>query len=63
MQTIHYLRKAHKREDGNDGLLYLHRWETGYQELIFDSDKQAQTFIKKANEKERIAEHKKLSSL
>jgi hypothetical protein len=40
--TLSYVRPANKRKDGYDGFLYLHRWPTGYQFLVFNTKKQAE---------------------
>jgi hypothetical protein len=51
METLTYIRKATKTNDGHDGLLYRHTWATGFQELIFSSkeaaDKRRAEFSKK----------------
>jgi hypothetical protein len=53
METLNFLRKAKKQKDGYDGFLYLHRWDTGWQELIFNSKEDADKYIKKLNKKEK----------
>jgi hypothetical protein len=34
-ETLNYKRVAHKSNDGDDGLIFVHTWATGFQELIF----------------------------
>ena len=41
MNRLTYLRKATKSRDGQNGFLYRHSWNTGFQELIFDSKEAA----------------------
>ena len=43
--TLIYRRKATHAKDNADGLLYLHRWPTGYQELIFRDEDAAQKWL------------------
>mgnify|MGYP000432078952 CR=1 FL=1 len=47
--TVTYVREAKKRSDGSDGLLFVHRWGTGYQELIFPTRQAAQDFEDREN--------------
>lgn len=47
--TVTYLRHASAKRDGADGVLCLHKWPTGYQELIFASRKAAQDFEDREN--------------
>jgi hypothetical protein len=47
--TLGYARVALKAKDGTDGLLYIHRWKTGNQELIFPSEDAADRFGKIEN--------------
>ena len=49
MQTLHFVRVATKAKDSLDGLLYIHQWETGFQELIFNSKESAENWIKNQN--------------
>jgi hypothetical protein len=35
MNTLGFKRQARKATDGAVGLLYVHRWATGYQLLVF----------------------------
>jgi len=49
MQTLHFVRAATKAKDSLDGLLYIHQWETGFQELIFNSKESAENWIKNQN--------------
>jgi hypothetical protein len=44
--TLQYVREAKKGKDGADGLLYIHHWKTGYQELIMVSEAHADAFGK-----------------
>ena len=34
-ETLTYDRVAHKANDGYDGLLFVHSWNSGFQRLIF----------------------------
>lgn len=43
-ETLTYIRIATRAKDCYDGLLYLHRWETGYQYLIFPTTEKADSF-------------------
>lgn len=43
--TLTYLRKATAVQDAGAGLLYLHHWATGYQELIFPDAAAAQRWL------------------
>jgi hypothetical protein len=36
-----FLRQATKHKDGHDGVLYLHNWGTGWQELVFPNVEEA----------------------
>jgi hypothetical protein len=36
---------ATKQKDASDGLLYIHSWPTGWQELIFHSKQHAADFL------------------
>jgi hypothetical protein len=47
--TLGYGRRALKAQDNKDGLLYIHRWATGHQELIFDDEAEAERFAKAEN--------------
>jgi hypothetical protein len=33
--TLTYIRAARRQHDGYDGVLYVHAWATGAQELVF----------------------------
>lgn len=46
-QTLAYIRVATERKDGKDGVLYLHHFVTGFQELIFDTHEHAARFFTK----------------
>ena len=54
-QTIGFLREATEEKDNATGLLYVHHWGTGFQQLIFQSDEEALAFIKNVNEKQEVA--------
>lgn len=43
--SLTYQRRAVAAKDGRDGLLYLHRWSTGFQLLIFQSLSAAQEWL------------------
>lgn len=49
LHTIHLIRRAHKNTDGVEGLLYLHQWPTGFQELVFEREELARQFLDKLN--------------
>lgn len=34
-ESLTYDRVAHKHQDGNDGLIFIHTWPTGFQRWIF----------------------------
>lgn len=40
-----YQRRAVAAKDGQDGHLFLHRWSTGFQHLIFQSLSAAQLWL------------------
>lgn len=42
--SLHYLRKADKNKDGKYGYLYIHRWATGYEQLVFDEHADAKSW-------------------
>ena len=44
-ETLTYSRVAHKAKDGTDGLLFVHTWATGFQELIFQSYDSAKRWL------------------
>lgn len=46
MHTLTFKRVASHRTDGSDGLLYIHSWPTGWQELIFHSREHAAGFLR-----------------
>lgn len=46
---LSYLRVAHKQKDGADGVLYMHQWATGYQELVFVNEEAAKKFEDRLN--------------
>jgi hypothetical protein len=43
---LHYVRKASRAKDGQDGVLYFHHFGTGSQELIFQDHGAAAKFAK-----------------
>lgn len=49
LQTLTFLRLATKAKDGANGILYRHTWATGFQEIIFPSQRAANLFIKDLN--------------
>lgn len=51
-ETLTYLRKATHSKDNADGLLYLHKWATGYQELIFPDEVAAQRWFDTQNNRD-----------
>ncbi len=44
-ETLGYRCKATVTRHGAKGFVYVHRWATGYQELIFESHRQAAKWI------------------
>lgn len=44
--TLKYVRVATKGKDSCDGLLYIHQWPTGHQELVMVSEAHADKFGK-----------------
>lgn len=52
LHTLTKIRLAHKSKDGAEGILYVHQWPTGFQELIFTSEKMAEQFLDKLNGEE-----------
>ncbi len=53
-ETLHFLRMATKAKNGRTGVLYVHNWATGYQELIFDDHESAKRFEAKLNTPEYL---------
>jgi hypothetical protein len=47
---VFYMRKATEAKDGKDGFVYLHRWSTGHQELIFPTQQAAVEWVNKMNQ-------------
>lgn len=43
-ETLVFKRMATKAKDDKNGVLYIHYFENGYQELIFDSHEAAKKF-------------------
>lgn len=43
--TLHYHGKATRQNHGVDGVIYLHRWQTGFQYLIFPSKERAEEWL------------------
>lgn len=50
LHTLTKIRRASKHGDGAEGILYVHQWPTGFQELIFETEALAQQFLGKLNE-------------
>jgi hypothetical protein len=50
LHTLTKIRRATKHSDGAEGILYIHQWPTGFQELIFETEALAQQFLGKLNE-------------
>lgn len=50
VHTLTRLRAAHKHEDGAEGILYMHQWPTGFQELIFANERLAEQFLARLNQ-------------
>lgn len=46
-ETLSYIRVAIEKKDGRNGVLYLHHFVTGFQELIFDTHEHAKKFFTK----------------
>lgn len=57
--SLRYLRVAYKAKDNADGLLYLHHFGTGNQELIFDDEAAADKFA--AGDNAKITHKQKIS--
>lgn len=53
-ETLIFKRMATKAKDGNKGVIYLHSWSTGYQELIFESHEAANKAKAKLNTPEYL---------
>ena len=49
METLNFVRVATKAKDDANGFIYIHQWETGFQELIFTSKESAEEWIKNQN--------------
>lgn len=49
IHTVSYVRLATKARDGANGLLYIHRWPTGHQSLVFSKVADANTFEARLN--------------
>jgi len=50
LHTLTKIRRAHKNNDGVEGIVYVHQWPSGFQEVVFESEKIAEDFRKKLNE-------------
>jgi hypothetical protein len=46
MNTLAFMRPATKKKDGHDGVLYMHNFVTGFQELVFDNHEAARKYAK-----------------
>lgn len=44
-ETLTYIRQANVKIDGSNGFLFLHRWETGFQYLIFSHMTEAMEYL------------------
>lgn len=44
IETLTFKRIAHKAKDGQGGVIYVHTWSTGFQELIFNTKEQAEKY-------------------
>lgn len=49
LHTLTYIRRATKSRDGHEGLLYVHQWPTGFQELVFENEALAAKFLQHLN--------------
>lgn len=49
-QTLDYIRPATVKKDSYNGFLYLHRFDAGFQYLIFPSHEAAKKFEQKMND-------------
>ena len=54
MHTVTYIRKSQKAVDHPDGFVFLHRWPTGYQELVFQTLEDAAKFCDSCNQEKEI---------
>lgn len=43
---LRFLRLATRAKDGFDGMLYRHSWGSGYQDIVFPSQRAANAFLK-----------------
>lgn len=50
LHTLTKIRRALKSRDGYDGILYVHQWPTGFQELVFATETLASQFLDKLNQ-------------
>lgn len=53
LHTLTKIRRAIKTKDGAEGILYVHQWPTGFQELIFATETLAEQFLQKLNQNEQ----------
>ena len=53
-ETLTFQRMATKQKDGKNGVLYVHAWNTGFQQLVFDDHEAAKRFEDKLNTPEHI---------
>jgi hypothetical protein len=49
LHTLTKIRRASKHGDGAEGIVYVHQWPSGFQELIFENEKIAEEFLKTLN--------------
>ena len=53
-ETLTFLRNATKKKDGKNGFIFVNSWDTGYQELIFNSMEDAEKVKSNLNTPEHI---------
>ena len=56
LHTLTKIRRAMKQQDGAEGILYIHQWPTGFQELVFATETLAQQFLDKLNNEPAVKE-------
>lgn len=54
-ETLIFKRMAIAAKDGKTGVIYIHSWGTGFQELIFDSHSAAIRYRGLLNNPEKLA--------
>lgn len=50
LHTLTKIRRATKQTDGAEGILYIHQWPNGFQEMIFETEALGQQFLTRLNE-------------